>query len=98
MENTMLNRRSITVAAILIMGGVGTAAAEQPTYAVTGLSITPHQLAVLGPSQVERGMPGATVTVAGMPASPHQIAVLTPRRRAMEHAQLAPDLTIGQTR
>jgi hypothetical protein len=40
----------------------------------------------------------ATITVAGMPASPHQIALLTPRRRAMEHAQLAPDVTIGQAR
>jgi hypothetical protein len=98
MENTMLNRRSITVAAILLMGGIGTAAAELPTYVVTGLSITPHQLAVLGPAPVEQGLPAATVTVAGMPASPHQIAVLTPRRRATEHAQLAPDVTIGQAR
>jgi hypothetical protein len=94
MENTMLNRWSITVAAILTIGWVGTAAAEVPSYVVNGLSITPHQLAVLGPARAEQSLPAATATL----ASPHQIAVLTPRRRGVEHAQLAPDLTIGQTR
>src|ERR1700710_1296509 len=80
MENTMLNRWSITVAAILTIGMVGTATAEVPTYVVNGLSITPHQLAVLGPAQAEQGLPAATATA----GSPHQIAVLTPRRRVAE--------------
>jgi hypothetical protein len=107
----MWYRSSIAVVAALMAGGVAAAAAELPTYEVTGLPITPHQLAVLGPAHVEQQTSSATLTVAGMPASPHQIAILTPRHRttdeqtggndvqsATEHAELSPGATTGQVR
>jgi hypothetical protein len=107
----MWYRSSIAVVAALMAGGVAAAAAELPTYEVTGLPITPHQLAVLGPARAEQQTSAATLTVAGMPASPHQIAILTPRQRATDeqtggndvqaataHAQLSPGATTGQVR
>ena len=107
----MWYRSSIAVIAALMAGGVAAAAAELPTYEVTGLPITPHQLAVLGPAHAEQQTPAAALTVAGMPASPHQIEVLTPRQRATdeqtadnveqsatEHAKLSPAATVGQVR
>jgi hypothetical protein len=109
MEMMMLYRCSIAIVAVLMAGGAA-AAAELPTYEVASLPITPHQLAVLGPAHAEQRAPAATLTVAGMPASPHQIAILTPRHRIEEqtggdggqattrHAELSPDVTIGQLR
>jgi hypothetical protein len=107
----MWYRWSIAVVAVFMAGGVAAAAAELPTYEVTGLPITPHQLAVLGPAHAEQRAPAASLTMAGMPASPHQIAVLTPRHgasggqtggndgpMATEHAQLSPAATTGQVR
>jgi hypothetical protein len=96
MEHTMSYRSSISVAALFLLGGIGTAVAEMPTYEVTGFSITPHQLVVLGPANAEQELSAVTATMAGMPASPLQIAVLTPRRQ--EHAQLIPAGTVGQVR
>jgi hypothetical protein len=111
MEMIMWYRSSIAVVAALMAGGVAAAAAELPTYEVTGLAITAHQLAVLGPAHAEQRPPAVTLTMAGMPASPHQIAILTPRHRAIgeqtggdggqattKHAQLSPDATTEQLR
>ena len=93
----MSYRWSITVAAVLMLRGIGSAAAEMPTYEVTGFPVTPHQFVALGPADAEQGL--ATVTSAM--ASPHQIAVLTPRRTEagrQEHAQYVRDAAIGQVR
>ncbi|MDP1881383.1 MAG: hypothetical protein Q8K88_00735 [Bradyrhizobium sp.] len=95
----MSYRWSITVAAVLMLGGVGSATAELPIYEVTGFPVTPHQLVALGPAQAEQGLATVTPAMAGMPASPHQIAVLTPRRTEnirQEHAQYVRDLAIGR--
>jgi hypothetical protein len=81
MEIAMSNRFLIAAATSLMIGGFGATAAELPTYEVNGLSITSHQLAVVGPANAEEEAPTPGLTLAGMPASPHQIAVLTPRRR-----------------
>lgn len=92
----MSYRWSITVAAVLMLGGVGSAA-ELPIYEVTGFPVTPHQFVALGPAHAEQGL--ATVTPAM--ASPHQIAVLTPRRIEdirQEHARYAPGVTTGHVR
>ena len=98
LENTMSYRWSITVAAVLMLGGIGSAAAEMPTYEVTGFPVTPHQFVALGPADAEQGL----TTVTSAMASPHQIAVLTPRRiestSRQEHAHYAPDITTGQVR
>src|SRR4051794_39826226 len=102
MEHTMSYRWSITVAAVFMMGGFGSAFAELPGYEVRGFSVTPHQLVVLGPAQAEQELPAIAPTMDGMPASPHQIAVLTPRRMEakarQEHAQALTGITIGQVR
>jgi hypothetical protein len=46
---------------------------------IGGLSISPHQISVLG--LIQEQSPTATLTLNGMPASPHQIAVLAPRTK-----------------
>jgi hypothetical protein len=97
-ENTMSYRWSITVAAVLMLGGIGSATAEMPTYEVTGFPVTPHQFVVLGPADAEQGLANVTSAM----TSPHQIALLTPRRvernDRQEHAQYAPGITTGQVR
>lgn len=73
--------RFLTIATgALLLGAAGAAAAELPIYEVSGLPITPHQMAVIGPAKAEQSLVPAP-TVAGMPASPHQIAVLAVRAR-----------------
>jgi hypothetical protein len=96
MENTMSYRWSIAAAAVLMLGGVASAAAEMPIYEVTGFPVTPHQLATTGPASAEQGLAAVTPAM----ASPHQIAVLTPRRieSRQEHAQYAPGVTTGLVR
>jgi hypothetical protein len=77
----MKNLFSIAAVAALMLGGAG--AAAEPSYEVRGITITPHQVNVLGTvlqaAYVEERAPTATLTILGMPASPHQVAVLTPR-------------------
>ena len=92
----MSHRWSIAAAAVLMLGTAGIAAAQTPTYEVTGFSITPHQFVVLGPANAEQEVSAVPETMAGMPASPLQIAVLTPRRQ--EHAQLLSGVAVGQVR
>jgi hypothetical protein len=58
----------------------GAAAAELPSYEAASLPATPHQLSVIGSSDVKEESEAPTLIRAGMPASPHQIAVLTPHR------------------
>jgi hypothetical protein len=64
--------------AVVIAGSADlAAAAEFPTYEVTGFPVTAHQVAVVGSAHVEEALPVPALTLDGMPASPHQIAVLT---------------------
>jgi len=94
----MSYRWSITVAAVLMLGGIGSATAEMPIYEVTGFPVTPHQFVALGPADAEQELANVTSAM----ASPHQIAVLTPRRiestSRQEHAHYAPGITSGQVR
>ncbi len=76
-----LRRTSITTATFLLLGMTAASAAELPQYEVTGLPISPHQIAVLGSGGITERSPAPTLTLNGMPASPHQIAVLQPRAK-----------------
>jgi hypothetical protein len=96
MENTMSYRWSIAAAAVFMIGGIGAAAAELPSYEVTGFPITPLQLVALAPAHAEQELPAVTAPAAAMAVSPHQIAVLTPRRQ--EHARVFGGVTVGQVR
>ena len=71
-----------------------------PTFELTGLPITRHQVAVLGAAQVEERTATPTLMLADMPASPHQIAVLTPHVKTLKIAGASADpslLTVGLT-
>jgi len=62
--------------AALMLGGAEMALAELPTFERNGFPITPHQIQVLGSTQVKEQAPTSTLTMDGMPASPHQLRVL----------------------
>jgi len=70
----VVKRVSLTIAAaaISVAGGTVAFAAELPTYAVTGFPISPVQLRLLGPENVQERTPTPTVA-----ATPHQVNVLT---------------------
>jgi hypothetical protein len=74
---------SATVAVLIPQGAGVAAAAELPTYDVTGFPITSVQASVVGSGQEQESPRAPTLTVAGMPASPVQISVLTPRRHVV---------------
>jgi hypothetical protein len=63
---------SIAAAAISVAGGTAAFAAELPTYDVTGFPISPVQLRLLGPANVQERSPTPTVA-----ATPRQVNVLT---------------------
>jgi hypothetical protein len=88
--------------AVLIMDGAGAAAAaELPTYEVTGFPITSVQTSVVGSAHVQEASRQRTLTLDGMPASPHQIAVLAPRKRIVGELAKKPTTqptTEGRTR
>ena len=69
-----------TVAVLIPGGAVMAAAAELPTYEVTGFPITSVQASVVGSAHVQEASRQPTLTLDGIPASPHQIAVLTARK------------------
>ncbi len=58
---------SIAAAVISIAGGTAAFAAGLPSYERTGFPISPVQMQVLGPANVQERSPAATVV-----ASPHQ--------------------------
>ena len=72
---------AITVLTTLLLGVGDASAGELPQYEVAGLSISPHQISVLGLGGIQEQSPTPTLTLNGMPASPHQIAVLQPRTK-----------------
>ncbi len=86
----------ISIAAIsaITLGAAGVEAAELPSYELMGFAISPHQLSVLGSSNVKERSPEPSLSVAGMPASPHQIAVLTPRPRPTEDLAVTNPITL----
>jgi hypothetical protein len=73
---------SIAAALISIAGGTAAFAAGLPTYERTGFPISPVQMQLLGPVNVQERSPTATAA-----ASPHQATVLRAR----------PGLTTGTT-
>lgn len=77
----MFYRFPIISTGALLLGAASAAAGELPVYEVSGLPITPHQVAVVGPANAEQSDFHFTYTLGGMPASPHQILVLMPRAK-----------------
>jgi hypothetical protein len=70
-----VKRVSLAIAAaISVAGGTAALAAELPTYEVTGFPISPVQLRVLGPANVQERSTMPTVM-----AAPHQADVLIGR-------------------
>lgn len=69
----------IAAFAVVVLSGANAAAAEFPIFELRGFPITPHQVAVMGGTDIQEQAPTPALTFRGMPASPHQIAVLTPR-------------------
>lgn len=68
-----VKRVSLAIAAaISVAGGTAAIAAELPTYEVTGFPISPVQLRLLGPANVQERSPTPTVA-----ATRHQVDVLT---------------------
>jgi hypothetical protein len=63
---------AIAAAAISVAGGTAAFAGELPSYEVTGFPISPVQLRLLGPANVQERSPAPTVT-----ATPHQVHALT---------------------
>jgi hypothetical protein len=80
--------KHISAAVLIFFGTTGAAlSVDLPTYEIGGFTVTPHQLAVVGPADVRERSPTPTLTWDGMPASPHQIAVLTARRKTISEAK-----------
>jgi hypothetical protein len=65
---------SIAAAVISVAGGTAAFAGELPTYGLTGFPISPVQLGLLGPANVQERSPTPNVA-----ATPHQANVLTGR-------------------
>ena len=71
----MENRIAIATAAFMLLVGAASAA-ERPVYEISGLPLTPHQVAVTGSGSLAEKAPSPGLTMNGMPASPHQLHVL----------------------
>lgn len=81
----MMNKvLSITAKAAAVLYTSGAAAAQFPTFELTGFPISPHQVSLVGSAHVQERPPTPILTLGGMPASPHQIVVLSPRHRATD--------------
>jgi hypothetical protein len=78
---TKLRKASVAAGVLLLLGVAAASAGELPQYEVAGFPISPHQISVLGLSEMKEGSPTPTLTLNGMPAAPHQIAVLQPRAK-----------------
>ena len=71
----------VALSAVSMVLTVPAFAQQLPQYEVAGFPISPHQISVLGSSDVEEQSFSPTLTLHGMPASPHQIAVIEPRSK-----------------
>jgi hypothetical protein len=89
-------KKVLLIAAIAaVLDVTSAAAAELPTFELTGFPITPHQVAVVGSANVKEHSTTPTLMFGGMPASRHQVAVLTPRPRTAEQATIVKVTTVG---
>ncbi|MGY3450719.1 hypothetical protein [Bradyrhizobium sp. USDA 4353] len=80
-----------SLVALALLTGAATAG-ELPSYTVSALPATPHQLSVVGASSATE----QTVAInADSSASPHQLAVLAHHRRS---AALVVPTTVGSVR
>jgi hypothetical protein len=89
----MRKMSSIAVMGLLIVASSGAGGAELPTFELKGFPITPHQVAVLGGTDVQEQSRTPMLTLGGMPASPHQIAVLS-SRPTLVAPPIAPELSV----
>ena len=82
----MMNKLlSITARAAVVLYTSGAAAAQLPTFELTGFPISPHQVSLVGSAYVQERSPTPPIlTLGGMPGTPHQIVVLSPRHRATD--------------
>ena len=87
----------LAVAMLIPAGAAVAAAAELPTYDVTGFPISSVQASVVQSAHVQEASRQPTLTLDGMPASPHQIAVLTPRKHVVGELAVKP-ITEGRAR
>jgi molybdopterin biosynthesis enzyme len=87
-EEIAMKRVLLIAVVAAILDATSAAAAELPTFELTGFPITPHQVAVVGSTNVEEHSTIPTLMLGGMPASPHQVAVLTPRPRTAKQASI----------
>jgi len=71
----------VALSAVSMVLTVPAFAQQLSQYEVAGFPISPHQISVLGSSDVEEQSFSPTLTLHGMPASPHQIAVIGPRSK-----------------
>jgi hypothetical protein len=101
MRNLFLIATAIAAIGGTTINQAGACNLHFPTFELTGLPISRHQVAVLGSAQVEESSATPRLMLAGMPASPHQIAVLTPRAKPQKIAEASADpsqLTVGLAR
>ena len=66
-----LQRISNMAVVALLLGVAAASAGELPQYEVGGLSISPHQISVLGLGGIQEQSPTPTLTLNGMPAFLH---------------------------
>ena len=81
------------IAAVIVVDS-SAGAAELPNFELMGFTVTRHQVALIGGTNLQEQSPTPTLTFGGMPASPVQIAILTPRPSSMAKATPAEATTI----
>ncbi len=91
----MWYRLSIAASSMLIAGTLAAAAAELPTYEVTGFPMTPLQVSALGASRAREQVPTTAPQLAGLPATPLQMAVLSPRAHDKKMGDSGSRTTVG---
>ena len=79
--NVLTTKVALSAVSIVAVLTVPAFAQQLPQYEVAGFPISPHQISVLGSSDLEEQSFSPTLTLHGMPASPHQIAVIGPRSK-----------------
>lgn len=67
---------SIAACALNVMNAT---AGELPVFEVAGFPISPHQMMVLGPANVQEQLRESALLPAGLSASPVQLSILVPR-------------------
>ena len=81
------------IAAVIVVDS-SAGAAELPNFELMGFTVTRHQVALIGGTNLQEQSPTPTLTFGGMPASPVQIAILTRRPSSMAKTTPAEATTI----